>query len=504
MGKMILEMRGIGMSFGSTRALEDVSFDLQAGEVHVLAGENGAGKSTLIKILGGVYSRFEGQLLLDDNEARFRSPIDALRRGIAVIHQELALVPSMTVADNLFLGREKTLAGGRRGKLLRAAALLQKLQLEMDPEQLVEELPLAAQQMIEIARAVDADIRVLVMDEPTSALDDQDARRLFALVEQLKASGCAIVFITHRMDEVYRLADRITVLRDGRWVCTKSRDELPRDALVQAMVGRVLNLRLPVRTESVRGDELLRVNHLSLAAGSVCLNDVSLRLHAGELVGLAGMRGAGAGELLQGLFGVYGRETAGRIYFRGVEFSRRDPASSIRKGVILLTSDRKNAGIIPGMSVRGNIALPQLARLARFGAVDRVRERALAKDAVDRFSIRCAGDGQAIEELSGGNQQKVLLARWLATEPEVLLLDEPTRGVDIGARQEIYAFIRSWTERGAGVLFATSDMEELLALSDRIIVFHRGVITAEYTREEATQEKVLQAAMGAVAMERAS
>ena len=490
----MLTMRQIGKSFSGTRVLANVDFDLVPGEVHVLAGENGAGKSTLIKILAGVYQQYEGDILLQGGTVRFKSPHDAARRGIAVIHQELSLVQSMSVIDNLFLGRDTP----RREQPARARELLQWLSLDIDENHPVEDLPLAVQQLIEIAKALAIDARILVMDEPTSALNEVEAERLFSVIKDLKAQGCGVVYITHRMDEVYKLADRITVLRDGRNAGTAKASELGRDQLIQWMVGREISRQFPARRPS-SGAERLSVKHLRVP-GSMgkawVVDDASFTVRAGEIVGLAGLQGSGNTELLHGLFGVYGKSVRGDVNVDGRPVTVASPAHAMAAGLALLTGDRKRTGLVPGMSVVSNMTLAALPRFARAGWLDKDAEAAATARHVESLGIRIASQHQEIQTLSGGNQQKVLIGRWLETAPRVLLLDEPTRGIDVGAKHEIYELMNQWTAAGISVVLITSEMQELLAMSDRIIVLHRGRITAEFDRTTATQERVLEAAMG--------
>jgi len=490
----MLSLSHIGKSFSGTRVLADVDFDLAPGEVHVLAGENGAGKSTLIKILAGAYQDYEGTIQLRGAPIRFRSPSDAARHGIAVIHQELSLVPSMSVLDNLFLGRA-TPGRERAGK---AAEIFRRLSLDVDANQCVEDYPLAVQQMIEIGKALAIDARILIMDEPTSALNEVETDRLFAVVTDLKAQGCGIVYITHRMDEIYRLADRITVLRDGRNAGTAKASELAREQLIRWMVGREISGQFPTR-RAAAGAERLAVRNFRVP-GSMgkawAVEDVSFTVRAGEILGVAGLQGSGNTELLHGLFGVYGAAATGEIRVDGQAASVASPSRAMSAGLALLTGDRKRAGIVPGLSVVSNVTLAALARFAPSGWIDTGAELAATAKHVESLGIRIASPQQEIQTLSGGNQQKVLIGRWLETAPRVLLLDEPTRGVDVGAKHEIYELMNQWTAAGISIVLITSEMQELLAMSDRIIVMHRGRMTAELAHGEFSQERILKAAMG--------
>jgi len=497
----MLEMRHIGKSFAGVRVLDDVHFDLAPGEVHILAGENGAGKSTLIKILAGVYTDYRGEIRLGGQPVHFRAPPDAAAHGIAVIHQELSLITTMSVLDNLFLAREENRAGwvDRRRQRSKARDLFVQLGLAINPDRAVGEYPLATRQMIEIAKALMGDARIIIMDEPTSALNDAEAERLFDFIARLRERGRGVIYISHRMDEIYRLADRITVLRDGCWVGTAPAANLPREKLVHWMVGREITQQFPTRAAAV-GAERLAVRGFCVpdpaAPRAWAVQGVDLTLRAGEIVGLAGLQGSGNSELMQGLFGVFGRRTAGGVALDGRPFRPSAPRQAIRQGVALLTNDRKGTGLVLDLSIDWNITLAALRRFSPWGWLRPRQEEQAAAAQRDALGIRCAGLRQPVGWLSGGNQQKVALAKWLETRPKVLLLDEPTRGLDVGAKHEIYELMNRWTREGMAILLITSEMPELLAMADRIIVLHRGRTTAEFPRAMATQDRILRAAMG--------
>ncbi|MFP4501296.1 MAG: sugar ABC transporter ATP-binding protein [Candidatus Hydrogenedentota bacterium] len=498
----LLAMSGMGKVFGRARVLEDVHFNLRSGEVHVLAGENGAGKSTLIKILAGVHSEHEGEIRLRGEAVRFRSPQHANKCGISVIHQELSLIPSMRVMDNIFLGRERCGPGGwmRYGTEEAACrALLARLGLDIDPGGLVEDYPISVQQTIEIAKALAFEARIIVMDEPTSALTMPEVARLFENIADLKARGCGIIYISHKMEEIYTVADRISVLRDGRYVGTADAGELPRSELIHWMVGRKVDERFP-RHAANRGGVLLDVKDFTVpdpgGRPNPAVDGVSLAVHAGEVLGVGGLQGSGASALFAGLFGAYGRAVAGEVMLDGQPFTPVSPRQSIRAGLALLTNDRKRNGLVPGMDIVRNVTLASIPRYSRGWLLREGMEARAAARQKGVFGIRAASLRQEVGTLSGGNQQKVVLAKWLETRPKVLLLDEPTRGVDVGAKHEIYELINQWTAQGIAVLLITSEMPELLALSDRVIVMHRGRITAAFEQGEATQPDVLAAAMG--------
>jgi ABC-type sugar transport system ATPase subunit len=499
--KPLAAMAGIHKHFGGVEVLRDVRFEVFGGEVHVLAGENGAGKSTLIKILAGVYCDYQGTIEIDGRRVRPRSPIEARALGVAVIHQELSLVPSMSVADNLFLGQPLTNRGlVRDGEHRRQArTLLGQLGIEPDVNRTVEDLPIGARQLVEIAKALRHDAKVIVMDEPTSALSAPEVERLFALIRRLKAQGRAIVYITHKMEEIERIADRITVLRDGQWVGTAPARELPTPKLIQWMIGREVESQFP-RHQPQPGAVLLRVEDFSVFDGSQrgrpLVDRVSLSVRSGEILGIGGLQGSGASELLMGLFGGYGRLAQGRAWLDETPLAIRSPRHAIRRGVALLTNDRKATGLVLSMSIVANATMADLARLSPGGWRRPRGEWAAATRLGRAFGLRAASLGMEAGELSGGNQQKVALAKWLQTDPRLLLLDEPTRGVDVGAKHEIYELMNQWTSRGIGIILITSEMPELLAMSDRIVVMHRGRVTSRFSREDATADRVLEAAMG--------
>jgi ABC-type sugar transport system ATPase subunit len=502
-------MSGITKRFGRNVVLRDVSLEVFPGEVHILAGENGAGKSTLIKILAGVYQDWEGRIEYFGRSARPGSPVEAMRLGVSVIYQELSLVPSMSVSDNIFLGRNLARAGFVRRDQQREATreLLDRIGLEADPETAVEELPIAAQQLVEIAKSLSRQAGVLVMDEPTSALTAPEVEALFKLIGRLKNEGRGIVYITHKLEEMERLADTITVLRDGCLIGTRPAGDLPRAELLRWMVGRELEERLEERFQEqtpraalAARDERLRLESFSIpsrrAAGRPAVENVDLTLRAGEVLGLAGLQGSGVSRLLLGIFGAFVARTRGSLYRNGEKVSISSPREAIRHGIALLTSDRKATGLVLCRPVLDNAVLADLPRLAPGGWRSPRRERLAAEELAAALRLKAASLDMEAGELSGGNQQKVALAKWIQTEPEVLLLDEPTRGIDVGAKQEVYQLINEWTSHGMAIMMTSSELPELLALSDRIMVFHRGRATACFRRGEAGPERILEAAMG--------
>ena len=500
----LVAMHGIRKSFGPVEVLHGVDFEVGPGEVHALAGENGAGKSTLIKILSGVYNEFSGEVLVGGRVQRFSHPMDAVQAGIATIHQELSLVPSMSVADNLFLGRETT---GRVGFVdfesqeAEAARVLENLGLDLSPLTLVEELPISIQQLLEIGRALTRDANVLIFDEPTSALNEHEAGILFERIFDLRSQGRGVVYITHRMEEIYRLANRITVLRDGKLVGTAPAVDLPPRELVRWMVGRDVEVGsgvsdAPSSQEPALEVASLRVTHPERRECSV-VDNVSFSLTRGEILGLAGLQGSGASEVLHAIFGALGRRASGQVRLCGEALQLRGPRESVERGLVLLTNDRKASGLAPDLDVIHNASLASISRFCnRLGWIRRDQETAAVESLTREFRLSAPSLDAPVNQLSGGNQQKVYLARWILTEPRVLLLDEPTRGVDVGAKADIYGLMRAWVERGVSIVMITSEMEELLALCDRILVMHRGCLAAEFDRESASQDAVLAAAMG--------
>jgi ribose transport system ATP-binding protein len=490
----VLEMRGIRKTFPGVVALDGVDLTLEAGDVHMLLGENGAGKSTLMKILSGAYRKDAGEIRLNGRPVDIASPRDARDLGIRVIYQELNLVPHLSVAENIFLGELPTRWGGIvdwQALGARTSALLRDLGMTLDPRELVGRLGLAQRQMVEIAKALASPgTSILVMDEPTSALTSREVTQLFALIERLTTRGVSIVYITHRLDEVFRIGRRITVMRDGRHVTTTPIDQVTVPELVRLMANRELSEHFPkVRVE--RGAELLRVEGLNVTG---VLSDISFSLHAGEVLGISGLLGAGRTELARAIAGA-DRFDRGRLLVDGQEMHFRHPADAIARGIGLLPEDRKAQGLVPGLIVARNIALPHGRRLAPLGVLSRGCEADMAAPISAELRIKATAT-QAVRLLSGGNQQKVVLGKWIAGAGRIFIFDEPTRGVDVGAKVEIYNLMNRLTARGAGIIMISSELPELLGMSDRVLVMHRGRIQAELSREDATEERVLSAALG--------
>jgi len=493
----LLEVTGIVKRFTGVVALDGVSLGLAAGEVHALVGENGAGKSTLIKVVTGVHRPDEGTVLLAGRPAGFASPLDAQRAGIQAVHQEIGLVPAMSVARNLLLGREPRRRLGIidvRRMHREAARILESYGIGVDVGRPLRSLGVGAQQMIALARAVSVDARVVVMDEPTSSLEPREVETLFGVVGRLRERGIAVIYVSHRLDELYRICDRVTVLRDGRVVHQGPLAGLDRLRLVSLMLGRPLS---DVRAEGVTkfsgAHKAARDAPVVEASGLTrrhVLDGVSVDIRPGEVVGLGGLLGAGRTETAKAIAGALPLD-GGRVTVAGVPLRRGSPAAAIRAGVALLPEDRKAEGIIPTLSVRENIALAALPRLSRGGVVSDARIDRIVETFMRRLRIKAAGPHQRVAELSGGNQQKVLIARWLATEPRILLLDEPTRGIDVGAKAEVQALIDELAEDGLGVLLISSDLEELVEGSDRVVVLKDGMVVGELTGGELTEEGVM-------------
>jgi ABC-type sugar transport system ATPase subunit len=499
----VLELDGISKAFPGVQALEDVGFDVRPGEVHALLGENGAGKSTLIKIVSGAYRPDAGTIRLEGREVRFASPLEAQRAGIATVYQELLLFPELSVAENIFAGHAPH---GRWGGLdwrtmrARAAEILASLDIhELDVSRPVGTLSVADRQRVEIAKALSRSARVLILDEPTAALGEADVERLFELVRRLRERGVGIVYISHRMVEIFELADRVTVLRDGRFVGTRDVAATTEGELVAMMVGRTIENFFP-KTPAEIGAPILELRDVSCPP---LVRDASLTLHAGEILGIAGLVGSGRTELAQTVFGVT-PPAAGEILLDGRPVTIGSPGKARALGIAYVPEDRGQQGLIRPMRLRENVSLAVLRRISHASFIDRRAEGALAEDAIQRFGIRATGPEQVVGELSGGNQQKVVLGKWLATKPRVLIMDEPTRGIDVGAKAEIHGLMSALAGQGLGVLMISSELPEVLGMSDRVLVMREGRLVAEFIRAEATQERVAHAMMNTVALAEAA
>ncbi len=489
-----LRMRGISKAYPGVQALQNVDLDVEHGEVHVLLGENGAGKSTLMKILSGGVPRDAGTIEISGQIATLSSPRDARDAGIAIIHQELSLVPGMTVAENISLGRTPTRFGiiDQRRLVRDAAGVLATLGADIDPRALVGSLSLAQQQLVEIARALSLDARILIMDEPTSALTGKETSHLFETIASLTARGTSIIYISHRLDEIFTIGGRITVLRDGRNIATQHVQFADRRELVSLMADRDVDELIPASTRTV-GPPRLRVDGLTRGTA---LRDVSFTVHAGEVLGIAGLLGAGRTEIARAVFGLEPFD-AGTIHIDGVAVTIRSPIGAIAAGIGFVTEDRKREGLVLDRSVCENISLPILPSLSRLGVVRTGAEERTAMASVQSLRIRTPSVHQLARTLSGGNQQKVVLAKWLATGARILFLDEPTRGIDAGAKQEIYQLIQALAADGVAIILLSSDLPEVLGLSDRVLVMREGRIAASFTGREASAERVMAWAVGA-------
>ncbi len=483
--------------FPGVVALEDVSFTIATGTCHALCGENGAGKSTLGRVLAGIHAPDAGGLVLDGRRVAFGSPADARRAGVAMVHQELAFCGNLSVAENLSLGELPRRAGfvDRRGLRARAAAMLAPIAPDIDPDRRVDALTIGQQQLVQIAGAVGAGARILVFDEPSSSLSQHEVGRLYELIDRLKRDGVTCIYVTHRLDEVFRLCDTVTVLRDGRHVATAPAASLERPVLIEMMIGRRLQEYFPAEPATNPGPVMLRVARLSSPAG---FDDVGFTVRAGEVLGLAGLVGSGRSAVAQALFGL-DPDVAGDVEIAGHAGLPATPAEAIARGVGLVPEDRKRQGLVLSMSVLANATLPTLQRLARAVLIDRAAERRAAAPWFERLGLEASRLQAAAAALSGGNQQKVVLTKWLAARCPVLILDEPTRGVDVGAKAELHALIGEIARAGTAILLISSELPEVLALSSRVLVFRDGRIAGELSRAEATQDAVLRLMTGVAA-----
>ena len=496
-GEVLLKLEGISKSFPGVRALHDVHLEVRKGEVHALLGENGAGKSTLMKILSGAYARDAGEIYWEGRPIVVHHPREAQDLGIGIIYQEFNLVPQLSIAENVWISREPF--RNRALQLIdwkemrrRTQELLDEVHLPLDPRRPVAGLGVAQQQMVEIAKALSLDAKLLIMDEPTSALTDTEINQLFTLIRRLKERGVSVVFISHHLDEVFQICDRGTVLRDGEYIDTVDLSQATEDDIIRLMVGRTLDQQYP-KMPSQRGEEALRVEGLNREG---VLHDISFTAYTGEILGIAGLVGAGRTELMRAVFGA-DPINSGKIYIFGKEISVKSPQVAIQAGVGLLPEDRKQQGLVLMLSVLHNISMASLDRLTDHLLLRLDDERKQAKNFIEKLRIMTPGVNQQVQYLSGGNQQKVVLAKWLASHSKVLIFDEPTRGIDVGTKVEVYNLMNSLVENGVAVVMVSSEMPELLGMSDRILVMHEGRIATELSRQEATQEKVLAAAMGA-------
>lgn len=490
-----IEMRGIEKAFGSNPVLKNVDFLVSAGEVHALAGENGAGKSTLMKILQGVYQKDAGQILVNGAEVVITDTFAARKAGIGMVFQEFSLIPTLTVAQNIYLTNEPMKLGliSDSKAVAMARKIFREMEVEIDPTRTVENIPTALWQLTEIAKALAQNAKVLIMDEPTASLAKHEADGLFALIERLKAKGIAIVYISHRMDEIYRIADRITVLRDGVKVMTDSLKAVSPEQIVEAIVGRKAAAHLvhKSRVEKISADVVLEVENLS--AGPK-LQNASLKVHRGEILGLAGLMGSGRTELVNALFGV-NKTTGGSVKINGKSVNITSPDEAIKNGIGLIPEDRRAQGLVLDHPVTENLTLPLLDQLRVGGLLSKKKVLAKSQEIIEQFSIKLAYPGIRVGALSGGNQQKVVIGKWLGTDPDILLMDEPTAGVDIGTKSEILDLVRKIADSGKSVILISSELPELLSVSDRILVLKDGQVSKSLNRDEIPTEEFLQLAI---------
>lgn len=491
---MQIKMQGIDKAFGSNQVLKNAGFELRDGEIHALMGENGAGKSTLMKILTGVYTRDAGTVTVDGQEVVYKSPQEAEKAGIVFIYQELNVLFDLTVEENLFMGKEITKGFGvcdKKAMRAKAQEVMDKMGVHIPVNAVMSELSVGQQQMVEICKALMVDAKVLIMDEPTAALTESETKVLFEVIESLKAKGVSIVYISHRMEEIFQLCDRITILRDGQYVGTENIRDITMDGVVQMMIGREIGERYPQRNVEI-GPEVLRVEGLT---HEKLFRDVSFAVRAGEVLGVSGLMGAGRTEIMQAIFGNL-PVRSGRVFIDGQEVHIRNPREAIAAGIGFITEDRKTEGLLLEKSIAENIELCNLGKVSGRGVLSAKKGAELVKKGIEEFRIKCFGPDHECGNLSGGNQQKVVLAKWIYTDPKILILDEPTRGVDIGAKKEIYSVINDMAAKGVAVIMVSSELPEVLGMSDRIMVVHEGHVTGIIDGKTADQAKVMTLATG--------
>jgi len=494
MGEDLLSMLNIEKNFPGVKALKDVNLTLHKGEVHAIIGENGAGKSTLMKILSGVYPKDAGKIFWEGREIELHSPIQATNIGISIIYQELNLMPNMSVAENIFIGRERKKTGFMldvKNTLFEAEKFTQEVGLNIDVRTKVEELSIAQRQMVEVAKALSVNAKLIVMDEPTSSLADRENAILMELIRKLRNKGVTVVFISHKLEEIFEISDRITVLRDGECIDTVKTKDCNESQLIQMMVGRPLTDIFP-KVDVPIGDKILEVKNL--CAGKM-VKDISFDLRKGEILGFTGLIGAGRSEVMRALFGV-DKMKSGEIIIDGKILKDHQPSDAIKHGMGFVPEDRKLQGLILGMAVRENTTLASLGEISRACVMNTQKERKVSIEYVEKLGIKTPDIEQKVINLSGGNQQKVVIAKWLATHPKVLILDEPTRGIDVGAKKEIHALMGQLTANGVGVIMVSSELPEVLGMSDRIVVMHEGSVRGILDREEASQEAIMTIILG--------
>jgi len=500
MSDFILEMKGITKEFPGVKALDNVNLSVKRGEVHALCGENGAGKSTLMKVLSGIYSHgtFEGEIIIDGERTRFENIFASQEAGISIVHQELALIPEMTIAENIFLSSKLM-----QGKFIswnqiyyEAQKWLDEVGLQIDPQTKINELSVGRQQLVEIVKALTKEVKILILDEPTSALTESDAEYLFEIITDLKKQGVTCIYISHKLDEVLNIADSVTILRDGETIDTQPIEEMSEERIVTRMVGREIEEFFPYEPR-IHGEEVMSVENYSFTlqgSDNKLVTDISFSLKEGEILGFSGLMGAGRTELFVSLFGGYEGSRTGDVYLHNEPITINESSDAIRKGIAYLSEDRQRYGLIPEMNVIKNTTLASLNRVKSGSLLDANLELKRSEELSEKVNLKAPSLEALVSTLSGGNQQKVVLSKWLLTEPKVLILDEPTRGIDVGAKYEIYRIIIDLAKQGVGIIIVSSELPEVLSMSDRIIVMNEGKISGELHREEATQENIMKLA----------
>ncbi|MFU0824940.1 sugar ABC transporter ATP-binding protein [Clostridium sp.] len=494
--KPMLEMQGITKSFPGVKALDGVNIKAYGGEVLALLGENGAGKSTLMKILSGVYRKDSGKIFIEGEEVEPTNIKEAEKLGVSIIHQELSVLPNLTVGQNIFLGNEKFSKFSRRidKSVLRerSKAFLEQIGSKVDPDTLVKDVSVGEMQMIEIAKALTKNSKIIIMDEPTTALTEVETKKLFEVIEKLKQKGIAVIYISHRMEEIFTICDRVTVLRDGQYVGDAKTSEVSNDDLIAMMVGRKLEEQFPYRREKV-GDVILRAENIKYKNK---VNDVTFEVNAGEILGVAGLMGSGRTELAKVIFGEY-KKDAGEIYIDGKKVKVSSPKDGIENGICYLSEDRKREGLILGMSVGENMTISNLKKYeGGLKKIDKKKERKDVEEYIKKLSVKTPYPEQLMKNLSGGNQQKAILAKWIMISPKVLIIDEPTKGIDVGAKKEIYEVLNELKASGKAIIMISSDLPEVMGVSDRIMVMHEGKVSGILSHDEANQEKIMKYAVG--------
>ncbi len=491
---MNIEMKGINKSFGTNQVLKDAGFVLKDGEVHALMGENGAGKSTLMKILTGVYTKDSGVVKVDGREVNYKSPQEAEKAGIVFIYQELNVLFDLTVEENLFMGKEITKRFGicdKKAMRKQAQEIMERLGVQIPIDAVMSDLSVGQQQMVEICKALMADAKVIIMDEPTAALTDRETEALFKVMKSLRKKGVSIVYISHRMEEIFAQCDRITILRDGSYIGTENIKDIDMDGVVKMMIGREIGERFPTRDVKI-GGEVLRVEDLNKEK---VFHDVSFSVHAGEVLGIAGLMGAGRTEIMQAIFGSIPKDS-GKIFVDGEKVKIKNPRQAIDAGIGFITEDRKTEGLLLEKSISENIEIANLDAVSSHGVISQKKVKELVQQGIDEFKIKCFGPWHECNSLSGGNQQKVVLAKWIAANPKILILDEPTRGVDIGAKKEIYNVINELAAKGVAVIMVSSELPEVLGMSDRIMIVREGEVRGILDGKNADQENIMTLATG--------